>query len=103
LLVTKPLGLQAEEHQHCQERLHTLVAKTQGGSALAVEHDRLLQGLKPIGSKVAVMTEFLHLQHPPVGSEADLAQAGQVVQPPTHANIVGLLMVVSVRSARPSL
>jgi len=97
----KPSGCKQKSTSTARSACTRGSPKRKADPPLAVDLDRLLQRLKALGPNVAVVTEFLHLQHPPVGSEANLAQPGQIVQPPTHAQIVGVLMVVSVRSARP--
>ena len=49
--------------------------------------DRLLELLEGLGPKVAIVRDRFHLQDTPIGSEANLPQLGQIVQPPTDTKV----------------
>jgi hypothetical protein len=85
-----------------------------GAQQAIVEADKEQGGSEPgIGDAVTVaardafdhacMTEALDFEQAAVGSKADLAQLGEVDQALADAEVVVLLMVVSVRNARSSL
>jgi hypothetical protein len=49
------------------------------------------------------VADLLDLEHAPIGGKADAAQLGQVAQQSSTIKPRVALMVVSIRSARPSL
>jgi hypothetical protein len=82
--------------------LHARISETQGGRALAVDldgADYLVERILPNG---AVMRDLLDLEQAPVGLKANLPQDGQVLESFADTKSRVSLMVVSVRSARPS-
>jgi hypothetical protein len=72
--------LQREHQKDAEKRLDARIAKTQGAGVLAFDLGRLLHLLKHFRPHRAVVTHFLHLQHPAIGPKPNLAQAGQVLQ-----------------------
>ena len=58
---------------------------------LAIDRGRLLEFFKGRAADLAVMAEFLHLQYPAIGREANLPQFRQVLDAPAHPEIVGII------------
>jgi hypothetical protein len=83
LFMGESLGLEAEQNQHGQEGLDARVSEAEGGSALILDLDRLLEFLEGLGAEVAIMGDFFHLQDTPIGGAAHLPPLGQVVQAAT--------------------
>ena len=102
-VVCEPSRLETEDDQHGEKRLHAPVAKAQRGSTLAIDLDRLHHLIKGILTDEAIVGDLLDIQQTSIGSKADLPQSGQILRRfPMEKSRVSL-MVVSVRSARPSL
>jgi len=91
LLITKALGLEAEQDGCREQGLHPRLAKRQGGGMLAVDRGRLLELIKRLGADVAVVGELFDLQHAAVGGEANLAQGRQVFEASAHPEVVGVV------------
>jgi hypothetical protein len=80
------------------------VGETQPGDAFPVAgDDRVVDGGEDVRAAGGVVAELLDAEQAPVGGEADLPQGGQISQPFPDLEITGVVMVVSVRSALPSL
>ena len=105
LRVRKPAGEQAKEDERAEECLYARFAEAERRGALAVHDGRLMELLKHRVAHGAIMTEAFHLEETPVGGEADAAQGREIVRVSRRPMLKSrvLLMVVSVRSVRPSL
>jgi hypothetical protein len=53
---------------------------------------RTLQGLERVFAQCTVVADLLDLEHAPIGGKADAAQLGKVVQQPSHAEVVGVVV-----------
>jgi hypothetical protein len=91
LFIGGTFGLEAEQNQDRQERLDTRISEAEGGSALILDLDRLLEFLEGLGSEVAIVCDLFHLEDTPIGSEANLSELGQVVQPTTDTEVIGVV------------
>ena len=94
--------LQAEQHQDAEQRLYTSISETQRRSPLSLHLDGPYHLLKRLFTDRAIMGNRLDVQKTSVGFKADL-KAGRFLSCLPIPKSRGLLMVVSVRSARPSL
>jgi hypothetical protein len=89
--IAKALGLEAEQDQHRQQSLHPLLPEGQSGHMLAVDLGRFLELIKRLGPDVAVVGQLFDLQDASVGGEANLAQAGQILEASAHPEVVGVV------------
>src|SRR5215203_5978342 len=102
--LVNPCGSSRWMEQGLQQGVHAGVAEAQPGDAGAgLGDDRRGQIGERSGAADRVVAEALDAEQAPVGGEADLPQRGQVAQPFRQPEIAGSLIVVSVRSALPSL
>ena len=87
-----------------QEGYHPRLAKPRGGGALTVvEQDGLTPATHLVQGRKAILAEPLLFQHAIIEPAAQLNQCGKVRQAPREVKSCTLLIVISVRKARPSL
>ena len=80
------------------------IPKVQPGGAVPVGGgDRVVYGGEGFRGADQVVAESLDAEQASVGGEADLPQRGRVGQPFPDTEVAGVVIVVSVRSALPSL
>jgi hypothetical protein len=79
-LVGETPQLEAEQHQHAEQGLHTCVVETESGRSLPIDCNRPHHLLKRVFANRAIMRYGLDVQKTPVGLEAYLPQFQQVLQ-----------------------
>jgi hypothetical protein len=94
---------QKAEDQQGRERLDTRVEEAQAGDALPVHRHRSGHPRHRVFADRAVVADALDAEQASVGREADLRNAGRLCSRLPIPKSRVSLMVVSVRSARPSL
>jgi len=103
VLVGKPLRQQTQDHQRAEQRVHDGVVEAQCAAPLT-GHLYRAGDLGPRGfANVTIVADAFDVQETSVGVKADPPQRGEVLQPFADAEVARVLIVVSVRSARPSL
>src|SRR3954467_11945933 len=103
MAVSKSALDENKQQQDMQQPLHPWISEAQRCRALSIDHDRPLQVLERCFADEAVVADALDVKQTPVGGKADLAQLrGFLMRRPMSKSRVSL-MVVSVRSACPSL
>ncbi|MBL8228739.1 MAG: hypothetical protein JNL98_09695 [Bryobacterales bacterium] len=93
--------LEAEQHQHAEQGLHTCAVETESGRSLPIGFNRPHHLLKRVFANRAIMRYGLDAQKTPIGLEAYLPQFRQLFNSLPMPKSRVLLMVVSVRSALP--
>src|SRR4051812_41393242 len=103
MAVSKSALDENKQQQDMQQPLHPRVGKAQRRRALSIDYDRPLQVLERCFADEAVVADALDVKQTSVGRKANLAQFGRFsMRRPMSKSRVSL-MVVSVRSACPSL
>jgi len=97
------VGPQPKQHERAEQRQHARVEKAQRRHPLAVHNAGPMHPVHGLVGDRAVVAESLDVQQTSIGLKADLPQGGEVCQPTPERKVRVSLMVVSVRSARPSL
>ena len=72
--IAKPLGQQTEQQEETEQGLHSGIGEAQGGGALLVGGDGLIELLERRFAEGTIMAERLDVEETSVGREADLPQ-----------------------------
>ena len=102
--VRKTIGQVQEQDEGCQQRHHSDIAEFQPWRPLTIGCDgRLHYPLHALLRQRAFLADLSDVQQTSIDLSPDLLQVGQIGDVLADFRSVGLLMVVSVRRARPSL
>ena len=87
IVATETVGDLAEQNERLQELMGARVGEAQARSALLARRDRAVDALEGILGKHAVVAQTFDFEKPAIGRKADLAQPGQIVQPPRKRGV----------------
>src|SRR5262252_4140766 len=85
------LGELSEQDEGMQEGVHSLIGEAQPRGPLAASRNRTVDGLESILAEDAIVAQALNFEEPAIGSKADLAQLGEVVETPADPEVIGVV------------
>ena len=83
--------VESEQTQRLHQGQNPAVAEAEAGGALAVDADRLADGINVALADETVVAQVFDAQQAPVGGEADLPQCGQIDESPADGEVVGIV------------